>query len=86
VAIFWRAIQNHNVVAAEAAAWEMKASSGKPVPLDYAIALVHLYAEKHDSRYELAALRYLSRYIEEENPSLLDVAGTAALLAERLPR
>jgi hypothetical protein len=82
-AVFWRAIQNHNVVAAEAAVWEMKASSGKPVPLDFAIALVHLYAEKRDPKFEPAALRYISRYIDEERPSLLDVAGTAALLAER---
>ena len=85
-ALFWRAIQNHNVIAAESAAWEMKAARGKPVPLDFAIALVHLYAEKHDKRYEAAALRYLERYISEERPSLLDVAGTAASLAERVTR
>ena len=85
-ALFWRAIQSHNVIAAESAAWEIKTSSGKPVPLDFAIALVHLYAEKHDKRYEAAALRYLERYISEECPSLLDVAGTAALLAERVTR
>lgn len=85
-AVFWRAIQKHNVVAAEAAAWEIKQTTGKPIPLEYAIALVHLYGEKLDKRYELAALRYLTRYIEEERPSLVDVAGTAALLAERLPR
>ena len=85
-AVFWRAIQSHTVVAAEAAAWEIKASTGKPVPLDFAIALVHLYGEKLDERFEAAALRYLTRYIEEETPSLLDVAGTAALLAERVRR
>lgn len=56
-----------------------------PLPLDYAIALVHLYAEKGDPKFEPAALRYLERYISEESPSLTDVAGTAALLAERAP-
>lgn len=79
---FWRAIQNHNVVAAEAAAFELKQSY--PLPLSYAIALVHLYAEKRDPKFELAALRYLERYISEESPSLRDVAGTAAVLVERM--
>ena len=83
-AIFWRAIQIHNVVAVEAAAFEMKQSY--PLPLDCAIALVHLYAARRDPKSEPAALRYLERYIAEERPSLLDVAGVAVLLAERLPR
>jgi len=85
-ALFWRAIQSHNVVAAESAAWEMNAATGNPVPLDFALALTHLYGEKRDGRYELAALRYLSRYINEAKPSLLDVAGVAAVLAERMAR
>jgi hypothetical protein len=83
-AVFWRAIQNHNVIAAEAAAFEMKQSY--PLPLDFALALVHLYAEKRDPKFEPAAVRYLERYISEERPSLLDVAGTATLLAERMAR
>jgi hypothetical protein len=85
-ALFWRAIQSGNVVAAEGAAWEMQSKTGKPIPLDLALALTHLYAEKRDGRYELAALRYLTRYIEEAKPSLLDVAGVAAVLAERVSR
>lgn len=79
-AIFWRAIGRKNVIAAEAAAREFKV-----LPLDYALALTYLYAAKGDRRYEAAALRYLSRYIAEASPSLKDVAGVAALLAERSP-
>jgi hypothetical protein len=44
-----------------------------------------VYADKGDRRFEGAALRYLERYLAEANPSLQDVAGVAALLAERLP-
>jgi hypothetical protein len=79
-AIFWRAIERRNVVGAEAAAREFDV-----LPLDYALALVHLYADKRDRRFERAALRYPERYLAEANPSLLDVAGVAALLAERNP-
>jgi len=63
----------------------MKAT-GKPVPLDFALALTHLYGERRDGRYELAALRYLARYIDEVKPSLSDVAGVAAVLAESVSR
>lgn len=78
-AAFWRAIQRGNVIVAESVAREFPT-----LPLDYALALTHLYGEKGDRRYEAAALRYLERYITEAGPSLLDVAGVAALLAERL--
>jgi hypothetical protein len=78
--VFWRAIQSGNVIVAETAAREFEV-----LPLDYALALTYLYAEKGDPRDEAAALRYLTRYLAEANPSLRDVAGTAALLAERSP-
>ena len=51
-ALFWLAIQNHNVIAVEGAAWEVQATTGKPIPLDFALALTHLYGEKRDGRYE----------------------------------
>ena len=41
------------------------------------------YAEKGDPEYERAALKYLSRYLAEEDPSLMDLAQVAGLLAER---
>ena len=44
-----------------------------------------VYSEA-DGPYELAALRYLTRSIEEAKPSLLDVAVVAAVLAERVAR
>ena len=53
------------------------------VPLAQARALVELYAEKGDPKYERAALKYLARYLTEAEPSLADVAQMAALLAER---
>jgi hypothetical protein len=81
VAIFWRTIQRENVIMAETVAREVPT-----LPLDYALARVHLYGEKRDRRYELAALRYLERYIAEAGPSLEDVAGIASLLTERKPR
>ena len=46
-------------------------------------ALLKLYAEKGDPKYERASLKYLRRYLEEADPWLADVAGVAALLAER---
>jgi hypothetical protein len=79
-AVFWRAIEARNVVAAEAAARE-----ATKLPLDAALALVRLYGDRRDRRYERAALRYLERYIVEAVPTLEDVAMMASLLAERKP-
>jgi len=45
-------------------------------------ALVELYAEKGDRKYERAALKYLRCYLDETKLSL-DVAQVAGLLAER---
>ena len=65
-------------MAAEAAAFEVAF-----VPLTNARALVELYAEQGDPKYERAALKYLARYMAEGEPSLADVAPLAARLAER---
>jgi hypothetical protein len=73
-----RALAAGNLIAAEQAAFEVAF-----VPLVDARALVELYAEKGDRKYERAALKYLRRYLDEANPSLGDVAQVAALLAER---
>jgi hypothetical protein len=73
-----RALATRNLTAAEQAAFELPF-----VPLAHARALVELYAEKGDPKYERAALKYLSRYLTEGDPSLADVAQVAALLAER---
>ncbi len=73
-----RALKAGNLIAAEQAAFEVAF-----VPLAEARALVELYAEKGDRKYERAALKYLGRYLAEADPSLADVAQVAALLAER---
>ena len=73
-----RALAAGNLNAAEQAAFEVPF-----VPLAEARALVELYAEKGDRKFERAALKYLARYMAEANPSLADVAQVAALLAER---
>ncbi len=73
-----RALAARNLPAAEQAAFEIPF-----IPLADARALVELYAEKGDRKYERAALKYLPRYLAEANPSLADVAQVAAVLAER---
>jgi hypothetical protein len=75
---FQRALASGNLPAAEAAAFDLAF-----IPLADARALVELYAEKGDRKYERAALKYLARYLAEANPSLADVAQVAAMLAER---
>jgi len=73
-----RALAAGNLTAAEQAAFEVAF-----VPLAQARALVELYAEHGDPKYERAALKYLARYLTEGEPTLVDVAQMAALLAER---
>ena len=76
-----RALAAGNLTAAEQAAFEVPF-----VPLTEARALLELYAEKGDAKYERAALKYLRRYLDEADPSLADVAAVSALLAERAMR
>lgn len=66
---FRRALEAGNLTAAEQAAFELPF-----IPLNDARALVELYAEKGDPKYERAALKYLMPYMTEANPSLADVA------------
>jgi hypothetical protein len=77
-AIFQRAVRAGNVTEVEAFLHDMPW-----VPLDHARALVELYAEKGSTKYEKAALKYLSRYLAEADPPLADMAQVAGLLAER---
>jgi hypothetical protein len=62
-----RALAAGNLPAAEAAAFDLAF-----IPLADARALVELYAEKGDRKYERAALKYLTRYLAEANPSLTE--------------
>jgi hypothetical protein len=58
-ALFQRALAAGNLPAAEQAAFELPF-----IPLAEARALVELYAEKGDRKYEKAALKYLRRYLD----------------------
>jgi hypothetical protein len=40
------------------------------LPLEHALQLVHLYAERSSPKYERAALRWLRRYLDERSPML----------------
>jgi hypothetical protein len=77
-AIFTRAIERGNLVAAEASAREV----GK-LTLEEALRLLSLYAAKDPVRYERAALRWLVRYLTEgQAVTLLSAHLALSALAE----
>ena len=77
-AIFARAIEHGNLVAAEASAREVR-----NLTLEEALRLVFLYAEKDPIRYDRATRRWLARYvIEDKAVSILKAQLAAAALAE----
>jgi hypothetical protein len=53
------------------------------LPLEDALQLVHLYAERGSPKYEKAALAVALRYLTERRPGLDDVAKVTASLARR---
>ena len=53
------------------------------LPLEDALQLVHLYAERGSPKYEKAALRWLERHMTEGLPRLRHFAEIAADLARR---
>jgi hypothetical protein len=53
------------------------------LPLEDALLLVWLYAEKESPKYEQAAMRWLERYLAEDSPRLQHFAEIAARLAKR---
>jgi hypothetical protein len=52
------------------------------LPLEDALQLVHLYADRGSPKYERAALRWLERYLSEGSPRLQHFAEIAARLAK----
>ena len=44
------------------------------LPLEDALQLVHLYADRGSPKYEKAALRWLERYLSERSPRLPNLA------------
>jgi len=53
------------------------------LPLEDALQLVHLYAERGSPKYEKAALRWLERYLTEGEPRLQHFAEVTMSLARR---
>jgi hypothetical protein len=77
-AVFTRAIENGNLVAAEASAREVG-----NLTLEEALRLLFLYAEKDPVKYERAALRWLTRYaLDGKAVTLLKVQLATSALAE----
>ena len=54
------------------------------LPLEDALQLVQLYAERGSPKYEKAALRWLARYLTEGEPRLQHFAEITTSLAERV--
>jgi hypothetical protein len=75
---FRRAIERRALWTAEDAARELP-----ELPLEDALQLVHLYAERGSPKYEKAALRWLERYLTEGSPRLQHFAEVAGDLAKR---
>jgi hypothetical protein len=55
------------------------------LPLEDALQLVHLYAERGSPTYERAAMRWLEGYLTEGTPRLQHFAEVATSLASREP-
>ncbi len=77
---FRRAIERRALWLAEDAARELP-----NLPLEDALMLVHLYAERGSPKYEKAAMRWLGRYLTERTPRLQHFAEFTASLARREP-
>jgi hypothetical protein len=77
---FRRAIERRALWMAEDAARELPT-----LPLEEALQLVRLYAERDSPKYEKAALRWLARYLSEGSPRLRHFAEIAMELATRDP-
>ena len=73
---FRRAIERRALRAAEDAARDLP-----NLPLEAALQLVHLYAERGSPKYERAAMRWLGRYLDEKfSPTLRQFAEVTATL------
>ena len=74
---FCRALERRALWAAEDAARELP-----NLPLEDALRLVHLYAERASPKYEKAAMGWLERYLTENSPRLQHFAEITASLAK----
>jgi len=64
-AVLQRSLKNGNLWVAEAVARDVP-----HVPLEDALRLVYLYAEKESPKYERAAMKFPRRYLDEKEPTL----------------
>lgn len=53
------------------------------ITLQEALELVYLYAERGSPKFDRAAMRWLARYMEEDEPTLERFAKVVASLAAR---
>jgi hypothetical protein len=53
------------------------------VPLEDALKLVYLYAEKESPKFERAAMKFLRRYLDEKEPTLKNFAEVVGELEAR---
>jgi hypothetical protein len=74
---FQRAIEGRALWMAEDSARELP-----NLPLEDALQLVHLYAERGSPKFEPAATRWLERYLTEGTPRLQHFAEITATLAK----
>ena len=74
-----RALKNGNLWVAEAVARELP----RPLSLEDALRLVHLYAEQESPKFDRAAIKWLRRYLDEASPELAEVAKLVADLNQR---
>src|SRR4051812_50071036 len=74
---FQRACERGNVLMALAAVEDLP----KPLVLDYALTLTVLFARTSDERFDAAAVKLLSRIVEERRPTLEGVRLAADALA-----
>ena len=56
----------------------------RPLPLEDALKLTYLYAEKEQwEKFERAAMRWLRRYLDEREPTLKNFAKVVRSLDDR---
>ena len=77
---FRRAIERRALWLAEDAARELA-----NLPLEDALQLGHLYAERGSPKFEKAAMRWLEPYLNEGTPRLWHFAKVATSLTSRDP-
>lgn len=67
------------------AVWMAEDAAREPpnLPLEDALRLVHLHAERGSPKYEKTAMRWLQRYLTEGSPRLQPFAQVAQDLAKR---